>query len=297
MILAAIDIGSNAARLLVVEAKPYHSEGIDFTKLNLLRIPLQLGIDVFDHGSIGPKRSLKLRQTMKAFKSIMELYEVQHYRACATSAMRDAQNTADLIAEIHRETNIQIDVISGKEEASIVYETHIAETISHDDGALLYVDVGGGSTEVSLFTEQRALFKESFNIGTIRLMQGKVTDGDWDALKKFLKGISKEYPKVKFIGSGGNINKVYALSKSKEDKPLKYQTLKKLLEVLEPCTVTERMHRYKLREDRAQVIVPALTIYTQMMRWSGTDEVFVPRIGLVDGIVRMLYKQSLHLHS
>lgn len=293
MILAAIDIGSNAARLLVVEAKPYHSEGIDYTKLNLLRIPLQLGIDVFDHGSIGPQRSLKLRQTMKAFKSIMELYEVQKYRACATSAMRDAKNTTELIAEIKQETGISIEVISGMEEASIVYETHIAETISQDNGAFLYVDVGGGSTEVSLFNGQRALFKESFNIGTIRLMQGSVLDRDWDALKKFLKHAAKEFPKMKFIGSGGNINKVYSLSKNKDDRPLKYQTLKKLMEALEQCSVTERMHRYKLREDRAQVIVPALTIYTQMMRWSGTEEVFVPRIGLVDGIVRMLYKQGL----
>jgi exopolyphosphatase/guanosine-5'-triphosphate,3'-diphosphate pyrophosphatase len=290
LILAAIDIGSNAARLLVAEAKQYKTEVIDFTKLNLIRIPLQLGIDVFGSGFIGAKRRMMLMQTMKAFQSIMDLYGVEHYRACATSAMRDASNAVDITDEILRETGIRIEIISGTEEASIVYETHIAETINQNDGTFLYVDVGGGSTEVSLFSERKSLFQESFNIGTIRLMQHKVLERDWDALKRFLKNRLKGYENIRLIGSGGNINKVSSISKNKEDKPLKYNTLKGMLDELSACTVEERMHRYHLREDRAQVIVPALTIYTQIMRWSDAKEVFVPRIGLVDGIVRMLYK-------
>lgn len=292
MILSAIDIGSNAARLLISEAKPYRSEGIDFTKLNLIRIPLQLGIDVFDSGKIGTQRRQKLVQTMKAFKAIMELYGVEKYRACATSAMRDATNSEEITAEVFRETGIRIEVISGSEEASIVYETHIAETISQNDGNFLYVDVGGGSTEVSLFSERKCVFQESFNIGTIRLMQHKVLDRDWEGLKRFLKNRLKGYEQIRLIGSGGNINKVSSISKNKEDKPLKYNMLKEMHEELSKISVEERMHRYRLREDRAQVIVPALHIYTQIMRWSGAKEVFVPRIGLVDGIVRMLYLKN-----
>lgn len=292
MILAAIDIGSNAARLLISEAKPYLTEGIDFTKLNLIRIPLQLGIDVFDSGKIGTQRRQKLVQTMKAFQAIMELYGVEQYRACATSAMRDASNSEEITAEVYRDTGIQIEVITGKEEASIVYETHIAETISQNDGNFLYVDVGGGSTEVSLFSERKCVFQESFNIGTIRLMQHKVLERDWEGLKRFLKTKLKGYEHIRLIGSGGNINKVSSISKNKEDKPLKYSLLKEMHEELSKMSLEERMHRYRLREDRAQVIVPALHIYTQIMRWSGAKEVFVPRIGLVDGIVRMLYLKS-----
>ena len=290
MILAAIDIGSNAARLLISDVLPYKDGTVDYTKLNLLRIPLRLGFDVFETGVIPEEKAKMVIDTMKIYQQLMDLYKVEHYRACATSAMRDARNGTEIIQQVKAETGIEIEIISGSEEANVIYETHIAENIDSQD-AFLYIDVGGGSTELTMFHRGHIVFKESFNIGTIRLLNGLVTDAQLDHFKWFVKTHTREISNIKAIGSGGNINKVFSLSKTKEERPLKLELLRDYYKELSAATIEERMHLYNIRRDRADVIVPALQIYTSVMRWAGAQEIYVPKIGLADGLIRMLYSK------
>lgn len=292
MILAAIDIGSNAARLLITETSVYKDGTVDFTKLNLLRIPLRLGFDVFDKGYISEEKKRKMIDTIKAYKLLMDIYKVEAVKACATSAMRDASNGAQVLSDIYAETGIEVSIISGQEEANIIYETHIAEKLNTEK-SYMYVDVGGGSTEVTLFSDNHIVFKESFNIGTIRLLNDKVTDEQWEHMKWYIKTHTKDYQPVEAIGSGGNINKIFSISKRKEGKPLPLDLLKDYYKELSLNSVEERKHLYNLRSDRADVIVPALQIYIAVMRWANADEIYVPKIGLADGLVKMLYKDML----
>lgn len=292
MILAAIDIGSNAVRLLINDVTIYENGKADFTKLTLLRIPLRLGFDVFKNGHIDKKRRQKLVDTIKIYKLLMDVYEVEEYRACATSAMRDATNGAEIIDAIKKETDIDIKVITGLEEADIIYETHIAENLEVGS-SYLYIDVGGGSTEVTLFSDNKTIFKESFNVGTIRLLNDAVTQDQWDYIKQFIKKETKNYRPLKAIGSGGNINKTFSISKTKEGKSLSIQLLKDYYKELGLYTLEERKHIYNLRADRADVIVPALNIYISIMRWAGADRIFVPKIGLADGLIKMMYQEYL----
>lgn len=290
MILAAIDIGSNAARLLISEASFYKDGSVDFTKLNLLRIPLRLGFDVFSQGYIGDQRKKKLIETLQAFKLMMSIYEVEAVKACATSAMRDASNGQQIMNEVFGETGIRIHIISGQEEANIIYETHIAEKLAFNK-SYLYIDVGGGSTEVTLFSSNQIIFKESFNIGTIRLLQHKVSDAAWEHMKIFLKTKVRDFQPIEAIGSGGNINKIFSISKRKEGKALPLALLKDYYKEMSCTTLQERKHLYGFRDDRADVIVPALQIYISIMRWVDADEIYVPKIGLADGVIKMLYKE------
>lgn len=292
MILAAIDIGSNAARLLITEAARYKDGTVDFTKLNLLRIPLRLGFDVFDNGLITDAKKKKLLDTIKAYKLMMDIYGVEAVKACATSAMRDAANGKEILQAIKAETGIDIHIITGQEEANIIYETHIAENLNTEK-SYLYIDVGGGSTEITLFSHNQVVFKESFNIGTIRVLHDKVTEEQWEHMKWFIKTNVKDYQPVEAIGSGGNINKIFSISKRKEGKPLALELLKDYLKELGASTVEERKHLYNLRSDRADVIVPALQIYTSIMRWADAAEIYVPKIGLADGLVKILYKERI----
>lgn len=292
MILAAIDIGSNAARLLITEASVYKDGSVDFTKLNLLRIPLRLGFDVFSNGFISDEKKRKMIDTIKAYKLLMDVYKVEALKACATSAMRDASNGAQVLAEIKKETGIDVSIITGQEEANIIYETHIAEKLNTDK-SYMYVDVGGGSTEVTLFANNHIVFKESFNIGTIRLLNGSVSDEQWEHMKWYIKNHTKDFQPVEAIGSGGNINKIFSISKRKEGKPLPLDLLKDYYKELGLNSVEERQHLYNLRSDRADVIVPALQIYIAVMRWANADEIYVPKIGLADGLVKMLYKEMI----
>lgn len=290
MILAAIDIGSNAARLLITEATQYKDGTTDYTKLNLLRVPLRLGFDVFDKGIISNERRKTLVETMKAYKLLMDIYNVERMRACATSAMRDAINGKEIIEEVQQQTGIHIEIISGQEEANIIYETHMAEKLSINK-AYLYVDVGGGSTEATLFADNNIVFKESFNIGTIRLLHNKVKDEQWEHMKAHIKQNIKQYQPIEIIGSGGNINKIFSLSKRKEGKSLPLELLKDYHKELSNSSLEERKHLYGFRDDRADVIVPALQIFISIMRWVDAEEIYVPKIGLADGIVRILYNQ------
>ena len=294
MRLAAIDIGSNAARLLIAEVSNTNEGKPQFNKLNLIRVPLRLGFDVFDNGEISkPKRGMIL-QTMKAYGHLMKAYEVQFIKACATSAMRDAANSEDIIRKVKLETGIEIKVISGDEEASMIYENHIAENLDKEH-SYLYIDVGGGSTELTFFSEGKLKYKESFNIGTIRLLKGQVEEKTWDDMKEHLKRNTKSSLPMIAIGSGGNINKVFSMSKKKEGKPLALELLKDYYKELSAVSLEERIRVYKLREDRADVIVPALQIYINVMRWTEINEIYVPKIGLADGLIQSLYEEVKHI--
>lgn len=290
MKLAAIDIGSNAARLLITEVSEDKNGNTHFSKLNLVRVPLRLGFDVFEYGEISKARIGMILQTMKAYRHLLNAYEVKHLMACATSAMRDARNAADIIRKVKLETDISIEVISGDREANLVYENHVAESMN-TDSSYLYIDVGGGSTEISFFSSGILTFKKSFNIGTIRLLKGLVTDPQWEDMKETLKAVCKGHREVVAIGSGGNINKVFSMSKRKDGKPLPLELLRDYLKELGSIGVPERMRLYNLREDRADVIVPALQIYTNAMRWAGAEQIFVPKIGLADGLIRHLWEE------
>jgi exopolyphosphatase/guanosine-5'-triphosphate,3'-diphosphate pyrophosphatase len=288
MRLAAIDIGSNAARLLISEASTNNGR-TEFSKVNLVRVPLRLGFDVFDKKEISPEKTDMILHTIKAYKHLIEAYDVQHLKAAATSAMRDAVNAQAIIDRVERETGIVIEVISGGNEAALIYENHIAENLDKEH-AYLYIDVGGGSTELTFFAGSKLVFSASFNIGTIRLLKQQVDEAQWDAMKEFIKKETKAYyDKIIAIGSGGNINKIFSLSKRKEGKSLPLELLKDYYKEFSQFALPERMRMYKLREDRADVIVPALLIYINTMRWANAPEIYVPKIGLADGLIQHLY--------
>lgn len=287
MIIAAIDIGSNAARLLINEVKIQNGEP-EFIKLNLLRIPLRLGMDVFTLGKIGTEREKMVLDSMKIFSDLMKIYKVEHYRACATSAMRDAANGQEIIKNVKASSDIDIEIISGDEEATLVYENHVAEGLDKDF-AYLYVDVGGGSTELTFYENGKMLYERSFNIGTIRLLNDLVTEDNWKEMKEEIrKNINSKKPIVA-IGSGGNINKAFSMSKTKDGKPMSATYLKKIYKEISALTVDERMTKYNFRQDRADVLAHALKIYNNIMTWSEITRIFVPKISVADGLIHNIY--------
>lgn len=288
MRLAAIDIGSNAARLLISDVTDNFGKP-EFNKINLVRVPLRLGFDVFEQKRISDEKTDMILHTIKAYKHLIEAYGVDHIKAAATSAMRDAENAGDIIRRVKEETGIGIEVISGGYEASLIYENHIAENLDTEH-AYLYIDVGGGSTELTFFAGNKLLFSASFNIGTIRLLKNQVTVAQWDVIKEYIRRETRGYTdKIIAIGSGGNINKIFSLSKRKEGKSLHIELLKDYYKEFSSFNLEDRMRLYKLREDRADVIVPALQIYINVMRWANAQEIYVPKIGLADGLIQHLY--------
>ncbi len=290
MRLAAIDIGSNAARLLITDVIAGPQGVNEFIKVVLVRVPLRLGFDVFDKGEISDGKVEKIIKTIKSYKLLLDVYEVKHLKACATSAMRDAANSPEIIKKVKAETGIDIEIISGDQEASLIYENHIAENLTNDE-SYLYIDVGGGSTELTFFSDGKLVFKKSFNIGTIRLLKNQVTEAAWDELKEFIRNKTKGYHHVTAIGSGGNINKIFSISKRKEGKPLNLELLRDYYKEFSNLSLSQRISLHKLREDRADVIVPALLIYINVMRWADASEIFVPKIGLADGLIHTLHEE------
>lgn len=290
MRLAAIDIGSNAARLLITDVIAGPQGVNEFIKVVLVRVPLRLGFDVFDKGEISDGKVEKIIKTIKSYKLLLDVYEVKHLKACATSAMRDAANSPEIIKKVKAETGIDIEIISGDQEASLIYENHIAENLTRDE-SYLYIDVGGGSTELTFFSDGKLVFKKSFNIGTIRLLKNQVTEAAWDELKEFIRNKTKGYHHVTAIGSGGNINKIFSISKRKEGKPLHLDLLRDYYKEFSSLSLSQRISLHKLREDRADVIVPALLIYINVMRWADASEIFVPKIGLADGLIHTLHEE------
>jgi len=290
MRLAAIDIGSNAARLLIAEIIEKEDGTVETNKLNLIRVPFRLGMDVFNKGKIGKQREKMLVETLQAFGHLMSAYSVDKYRACATSAMRDAKNSKEILQAVKRTSKLDIEIISGDEEASLVFETHITDKLDASK-SYLYIDVGGGSTELSLFSDGRHIYRKSFNIGTIRLLSGLEKEKDWDNMEREIKEqVNDKEHELIGIGSGGNINKVFSLTKKKDGKMISVSTLKSYLKDMEKMTVGERMKEYNFKEDRADVIVPALEIYTKVARWAGIHEMYVPKIGVADGLIHQLYE-------
>jgi len=287
--LAAIDIGSNAARLLISQVIENTNGKPEFNKTNFVRVPLRLGFDVFETGEIGNHKIEMLIQTIKAYRHLMKVYQVQDFRACATSAMRDAKNSKEIIKKVKEETGITIEILSGDKEASMINQTHIAEKLDKNH-SYLYIDVGGGSTELTFFDEGKMKYRESFNIGTIRLLKGQVEERNWDLMRDHLKQNTKSALPITAIGSGGNINKIFSISKKKEGKPLSLELLRDFYKELSSHSVDELIRIYKLKEDRADVIVPALLIYINIMRWADISEIYVPKIGVADGLIQTLYE-------
>lgn len=289
MRLAAIDIGSNAARLLISDATTNDYGKPQFQKLNLVRVPLRLGFDVFENNMISKERETMIIKTIRSYKLLTDVYGVEYMKACATSAMRDAVNGLEIIKKVKEDTGVDIEIITGDAEASLIYENHVAENLDKEH-SYLYIDVGGGSTELTFFADGNLVFKRSFNIGTIRILKKQVDEFMWDEMRDFVKRETRDHDgDIVAIGSGGNINKVFSISKRKEGKPLHLDLLKDYYRELNSFSLEDRMRIYKMREDRADVIVPALLIYINVMRWTNIEEIFVPKIGLADGLIQHLY--------
>jgi len=285
---AAIDIGSNAIRLLFMNV----IEGVGaplFRKSSLVRVPVRLGDDAFTRGEISPAKVEKIKKTMLAFKNLMDVHEVVAYRACATSAMREASNGDEIIRQVNEYAGVEIEIIDGKQEAEIVYSNQIVEMIN-DDSHYLYVDVGGGSTEITLFSDGALIDSRSFNVGTIRLLNQTAGEAEFKEIKKWLKRLKVNSQDVVLIGSGGNINKIIKLS-GKKDKQLLLNELVEMNKKLAQYTLDERVSVLGLNTDRADVIVPASNIFIKVMKWSGAKRILIPTIGVSDGIVHQLYQQ------
>ena len=292
---AAIDIGTNAVRLLIKKVKGEESLGDNrFSKMLLLRVPLRLGFDVFSLGEVTDVKAVKLRRLMKAFRQLMKIYDVTNCRACATSAMRDAKNGKSVIKKILKDIGISIEVIDGQEEARMVYNNHI-ECLEDRVGNYIYVDVGGGSTEINLLTGGELVQSLSYNIGTVRMLSNAVKEESWLQLKEDLARLAADYPGINIIGSGGNINKLYRLATKKDKKKLRLTipTLQALYDTLKPLTPEQRMEEFSLKADRADVIVPAAEIFLTIAEVVKAEYVHVPVIGLADGIIDDLYTRGL----
>ena len=286
---AAIDIGSNAVRLLIKQLKERDGQPV-FAKVLLLRVPLRLGFDVFAGEKISEQKEKNMIRLMKSYAQLMKIYKVKHYRACATSAMRDALNGRDIIKAIRKKTGIDIEIIDGQEEAQMVYNNHI-EYMEDRQGNYMYVDVGGGSTEINMLAQGELVFSRSYNIGTVRILSNAVKESEWERLKQDMAALAQSYPGTNIIGSGGNINKLYRLAEKKDKKQLRITvpTLRALYEDLKSLSVDERMEKYSLKADRADVIVPAGEIFLTIANIIGAEYIYVPVIGVADGIIDGLY--------
>ncbi len=282
--LAAVDVGSNAARLLIKHVEIDIDGNKTVSKLLFLRIPLRLGMDVFAQGKISEERAHEFICTMKAYRQLMKAYQVSQYRACATSAMRDAKNGKKIIKKIAKDAHLRLEIISGDEESQIIYDNHLA--MMPDEGCFLYVDVGGGSTEISFICDGERVYSHSFNVGTIRLLNGKVKKKDLLDMKSEIERVTLGHHDITIIGSGGNINKLYRLASKKEKLDfLPVETLRGLYEDLHKMSVEERMKVYSLKPDRADVIVPAAEIFLHVAASSKSEKISVPNLGLADGII------------
>lgn len=290
---AAIDIGSNAIRLLVANVIEQDSGPTLFRKNALVRVPIRLGEDVFLNGEISVKNQRRMVDAMKAFKLLMNAHQVVTYRACATSAMRDANNGVAFAKALKEKTDITIDIIDGEEEAKIIAATDLSSFIK-EDRTYIYVDVGGGSTEITIYNMGKVIASKSFKIGTVRLLNDLVLSEDWDVMKKWIRNYCGDYGHIELIGSGGNINKVFKLSAKKPGKTLSYLFLSQLYKELNSMSYDERILKLELNPDRADVIIPAIRIYLQAMKSSKAKQIIVPKIGLADGIIKSLYHSSIN---
>lgn len=288
---AAIDIGSNAMRILIANVIEEENKPTQFNKSHLIRVPIRLGQDAFTVGEITEENAERMVKAMKAFKLLMEVYQVEKYAACATSAMREAYNGQELAQIIAKKTGIKIDIIDGKTEAAIIANSDLASYIKKE-GHYLYVDVGGGSTEFTLFSNGKQTVSKSFKNGTVRLLNNMVTDSVWTEIEKWIKTHTQDLDVVDIIGSGGNINKIFKMSGKTNDKPLTQLYLNQQFKYLSTLSYEDRIYMLGLNTDRADVIIPAIKIYVNAMKWSNAKHIYVPKIGLSDGIVKAMYFEN-----
>ena len=288
--LAAIDIGSNAIRILIANVVQEVGEHPVYMKSEMIRVPIRLGQDSFTVGEISKKNMKRVVKAMKAFRLIMKVNGVKHYMACATSALRESNNAYELITRVKKKSKIKIEVIDGRTEAEIISNTTILDSFGQNRN-YLYVDVGGGSTEFSVLQDGKRIISKSFKTGTVRMINNMVNEKVWLEIENWIQTHTAGIEKIALLGSGGNINKVFKLSNTKEGKPLTYIKINNFYQDLKKLTYKQRILKYNLNLDRADVILPALEIYLKALKWSGASKVFVPKIGLADGMIKMMYKK------
>lgn len=289
---AAIDVGSNAIRLLISTIIEKGEKPPQFKKTSLVRVPIRLGADVFLDGRISEQNSARMIDAMNAYALLMKTHKVKKYRACATSAMREADNGPQIAQLIREQTGIAIEIIDGKDEAAIIASTDLRDLIDTDKN-FLYVDVGGGSTEFTVFANRQIVASKSFKLGTVRILNDMVREAVWEDVKRWIKKHTKKYEKISLIGSGGNINSIYKSSRVKVGKPLTYFYLTNYYEKLKSYNYHERIFELQMNPDRADVIIPATRIYLSAMKWSKAKNIYVPKIGLSDGIIKSLYNEKI----
>jgi exopolyphosphatase/guanosine-5'-triphosphate,3'-diphosphate pyrophosphatase len=287
----AIDIGSNAVRLLIADIVE-NENTISFKKNTLIRVPLRLGDDAFLDQHISDKKVIDLIKTMQAFRNLMDVYKVTDYMAYATSAMREAGNGPEIVRRVQQEANINLEIVHGQKEANIIYASHIEQSLERNKN-YLYIDVGGGSTELSVFSDSKMIASQSFNIGTIRILDNQDKDETWSDMHDFVKENTNSYKSITGIGTGGNINKIFRLSQEKEGVPMSFAKLKSLYNYLNSFSLKDRINVLGLNQDRADVIIPACEIYITLMKWASIKNIYVPKVGLVDGIIQTLIEKNL----
>lgn len=285
---AAIDIGSNAMRLLISNVVEQDGKEPQFNKSSLVRVPIRLGQDAFTVGEISEENIDRMVDAMKAFNLLMKVHKVERYMAFATSAMREAYNAKEVVALIKKKADIKIEIIDGKKEAAIIASTDLHHLLKTDE-TYLFVDVGGGSTEFTLFSDGKMVNSRSFKAGTVRLLNNMVHDVVWDEIEKWIKTNTADYEEVTLIGSGGNINKLFKMSGKQQEKPLSYIYINSQYAFLNSLSYEQRIAELGLNSDRADVIIHATRIYLNAMKWSGARQIYVPKIGLSDGIVKAMY--------
>ncbi len=285
---AAIDIGSNAMRLLIANIVEQDGKETQFSKSSLVRVPIRLGQDAFTVGAISEENIDRMCDAMKAFSLLMKVHKVEQYKAFATSAMREAYNGKEVVEIIKKKAGVKIEIIDGKQEAAIIASTDLHHLLKTDQ-TYLFVDVGGGSTEFTLFSNGKMIASRSFKAGTVRLLNDMVHEVVWEEIEKWIRTNTEEYDEVTLIGSGGNINKLFKMSGKLQEKPLSYIYINSQYAFLNSLTYAQRISELGLNSDRADVILPATRIYLNAMKWSGARNIYVPKIGLADGIVKAMY--------
>ena len=287
---AAVDIGSNAIRLLIATVIEKEGFPTQFKKTSLVRLPIRLGADVFLEGNISSSNYKRLLDAMQAYSLIIKTHNVVAFRACATSAMREAKNGKEIVSKLKAATGIDIQIIDGNDEAAIIASTDLKQLIS-DNKVFLYVDVGGGSTEFTVFANGKNIASHSFKLGTVRIINGMVEDAIWEQAQQWVNQHTKAYSKINVIGSGGNINSIYRFSEKKVGQPLSYLFMSNFYEKVKQYDYNQRVFELKMNPDRADVIIPATRIYLSAMKWAKAKNMYVPKIGLADGIVKQLYNE------
>ena len=285
---AAVDIGSNAIRLLIATVIEKEGFPTQFKKTSLVRLPIRLGADVFLKGNISSGNYKRLLDAMQAYSLIIKTHKVVAFRACATSAMREAKNGKEIVSKLKAATGIDIQIIDGNDEAAIIASTDLKQLIS-DNKVFLYVDVGGGSTEFTVFANGKNIASHSFKLGTVRIINGMVEDTMWEQAQQWVTQHTKAYSKINVIGSGGNINSIYRFSEKKVGQPLSYLFMSNFYEKVKQYDYNQRVFELKMNPDRADVIIPATRIYLSAMKWAKAKNMYVPKIGLADGIVKAMY--------